>query len=96
MRRPRPPKFVARTSYRRRRLIDAARLLPVLGLFFFLLPILWRPAETPEPDTARGGIYLFSVWIVLIAAAFGLAWVLGRKETVAPDANGTDPAAGRR
>ena len=52
---------------------DAARLLPVLGLFLILLPILWRPAESPEPDTASGGVYLFAVWLILIAAAFFLA-----------------------
>ncbi len=78
MRAPTPPAFLARASYRRRRIIDAARLVPVLGLFLFMLPILWRPAETPEPDTARGGIYLFAVWSGLIVTAFVLARVLSR------------------
>ncbi len=73
MRTPAPPKFVVRSSYRRRRLIDAARLLPALGLFLFMLPVLWRTAETPEPDTARGGIYLFAAWFGLIVAAFLLS-----------------------
>ncbi|WP_347310255.1 hypothetical protein [Defluviimonas sp. SAOS-178_SWC] len=68
-----PPKFLAHRSYRRRRMIDAARLLPLLGLFLILLPILWRPAATPEPDTAPGGVYLFAVWLFLIAVAFVLA-----------------------
>ena len=45
---PTPPKFLARSSYRRRRIIDAARILPVLGLFIFLIPVLWHPADTPE------------------------------------------------
>ena len=76
----RPPKFLAHRSYRRRRMIDAARLLPVLGLFLILMPILWRPAATPEPDTARGGIYLFAVWLLLIAVAFVLARRLSREE----------------
>jgi hypothetical protein len=31
MRTPRPPLFLPRPGYRRRRLIDAARLLPVFG-----------------------------------------------------------------
>lgn len=60
---------------------DAARLLPLLGLFLILLPILWRPAESPEPDTASGGIYLFAVWLILIVAAFLLA---GRLSITAP------------
>lgn len=55
---------------------DAARLLPLLGLFLVLLPILWRPAETREPDTTSGGVYLFAVWLILIIAAFSLARLL--------------------
>lgn len=88
----RPPKFLARRSYRRRRMIDAARLLPVLGLFLFLLPILWRPAATPAPDTARGGLYLFSAWLLLIAVAFVLARRLSRAERDGEE--GAAPGAG--
>lgn len=77
---PRPPRFLARSSYRRRRAIDAARLLPAGGLFVFLLPILWHPADTPAPDTARGGLYLFAGWFLLIGAAFLLARRLARAE----------------
>jgi hypothetical protein len=55
---------------------DAARLLPLVGLFLVLLPVLWHPAETPEPDTTSGGVYLFAVWLILIIAAFFLARLL--------------------
>ena len=65
----RGPLFVAPRSYRRRRLRDAARLLPVLGTFLFLLPILWSPGQTERQDTAPDGIYLFLVWGVLIEIA---------------------------
>jgi len=58
------PLFLARQSYRRRRLADAARLLPVLGLVLFLLPVLW----TGSGGTAGGVIYLFGVWALLIVA----------------------------
>lgn len=67
------PLFLARRSYRRRRIMDAARLLPLVGLVLFLLPMLWHPGETPVPDTARGMIYLFAVWAGLILAAAALA-----------------------
>jgi len=93
MKAPRPPKFLARHSYRRRRMIDAARLLPVLGLFLVLMPILWRPAATPEPDTTRGGIYLFAVWLLLIAAAFVLARLLSSPAERGRDADATDAEA---
>ncbi|NBE08771.1 hypothetical protein [Paragemmobacter ruber] len=69
MKRTRAPLFLKRGSYRKRRLRDGARMLPVLGLFLFLLPILWSPGETAEADTATDGLYLFAVWIVLVLVA---------------------------
>lgn len=69
----RGPVFLARRSYRLRRLRDAARLLPVAGGFLLLLPILWEPPETASRSTATDGIYLFIVWVALIAAAAALA-----------------------
>jgi hypothetical protein len=73
MRRPRPPLFLPRPGYRRRRLIDAARLLPVFGGLLLLMPILWAPAETAASDTAPDGIYLFVVWAALVGVAAWLA-----------------------
>lgn len=69
----RVPLFLKRRSYRRRRLHDAARLLPVFGAFFFLLPVLWSPGSSPTHDTAPDGLYLFVVWFLLIIAAAALA-----------------------
>jgi hypothetical protein len=72
MRKPKRPLFLARAPYRRRRLRDAARLLPVVGGFLLLLPLLW----TPDSRMAlRSGdvIYFFSVWLVLIAFAAAFA-----------------------
>lgn len=73
MRNPRAPIFLARRAYRQRRLADAARLLPVVGAFLFLVPVLWNPGATGAPDTGRGAIYLFAVWALLIAGAALLA-----------------------
>lgn len=69
MKRARAPLFLKRRSYRKRRLRDAARMLPILGLFLFLVPILWDPAETLRADTAPDGLYLFGVWIGLVLVA---------------------------
>jgi hypothetical protein len=65
------PLFLARASYRRRRLRDAARLLPILGVFLLLLPLLWTP-EGRISMTSGDMIYFFSVWLFLVglAAAF--------------------------
>lgn len=81
MRDPEEPLFLARGSYRRRRLQDAARLLPWLGVFLFALPLLWTDARTTV-----GLIYLFAAWIVLI----GLTLALARR--LSPDdRRGDDP-----
>lgn len=74
----RPPVFLARRSYRRRRMMDACRMLPILGAALWMIPILWHPAETAADDTAPGIVYLFAVWIVLVALAAALSRGLTR------------------
>lgn len=76
----RGPVFLARRSYRMRRLRDGARLLPVAGTFLLLLPILWQPATTEARDTAFDGIYIFAVWAGLIIVAAILSRALGTGE----------------
>ncbi len=93
MRKPRPPLFLPRPGYRRRRLIDAARLLPVFGGLLLLLPILWAPAETAARDTAPDGIYLFVVWAVLVVVAAWLAPGLADAADEADAVSGDDEAA---
>jgi hypothetical protein len=76
MKAPRNQVFLERRSYRMRRLGDAARLLPVLGLVLFLLPLFWGPDASGQPRfTAWDGLYLFVIWGGLI----GLAAILSRR-----------------
>jgi hypothetical protein len=79
MSRPPAPIFLERRTYRRRRLIDAARLLPIAGLLLFLVPLMW--ANGPGASTARGLIYLFLIWASLILVAAWMARYLARPET---------------
>ncbi|QYZ70834.1 hypothetical protein [Neotabrizicola shimadae] len=91
--RPSSPLFLARASYRRRRLIDAARLLPLAGAFLFLLPVLWAPSDLPAGvgrDTAMDGLYLFAAWALLILAAALMA------PGLSADPPQDDPDAGQR
>ena len=74
---PREPLFLERQTYRRRRLMDAARFLPFAGAFLFLAPILWAASAR----TATGTIYLFGIWLALIVVAALLA---RRLSTTAP------------
>lgn len=87
MKRPATPLFLARASYRRRRLADAARLLPVLGGLLWTLPLVGLAANARRTSTT--GIYLFLVWLVLIVAAAVLSRALGARSQRGPE-DGTD------
>ncbi len=56
------PTFLARDSYRKRRLEDSARLVPIAGLILLLMPLLWAARS----GTSGALIYIFSVWALLI------------------------------
>lgn len=76
-----PPIFLERSGYRQRRMMDALRLLPVLGALLWLLPLFW---PTEAVVSGAGGIvtmsaamiYVFGVWGVLIVISFALRRVL--------------------
>ncbi|MFW8634208.1 hypothetical protein [Cribrihabitans pelagius] len=74
-----------RQTYRRRRLMDFARLLPVLGALLFVVPLLWPDRDPyPAPDVPSGMpmsaaiTYVFAVWAVLILAGFGFGLAVKR------------------
>ncbi len=80
MRGPRAPLFLARAVYRQRRLRDAARLLPLVGFFLLMLPLMWS-------DTAGAGrtaVYVFGVWALLIGLAAYVAPGLAQPEADTP------------
>ena len=66
--RPNTPMFLQRAGYRQRRLRDASKLVPVLGVLLLVLPLAWPVASQPEAESigASGLIYIFGVWFVLI------------------------------
>ncbi|MCF6234605.1 MAG: hypothetical protein L3J36_16135 [Rhodobacteraceae bacterium] len=75
---PRPTQalFLERQSYRRRRLVDVARLLPLLGVLLLLVPLLWQgKGEGLETPISTAITYVFAVWALLILGAglFGIA-----------------------
>lgn len=73
----RGPLFVERQSYRRRRVMDAARILPVLGFVLVLLPVLWT--QGGRMGIAGQAVYLFALWVLLILAAAVLSRALSRE-----------------
>ena len=88
MSKPPQPVFLERRTYRRRRLRDAARLLPVLGILFLLVPLLWSTGEEAPTSTARGFIYVFAIWLGLIV----VAGLLSRR-LAEPENPGQEPPA---
>lgn len=74
----RTTQFLARDTYRMRRLMDAARMLPVVGLILLLLPLMRLDSGAESPPTAAEAVYLFLVWISLIVIAFVMSLWLRR------------------
>jgi len=93
---PDGPLFLERQSYRQRRLMDAVRLLPVLGLMLWMVPLAWplaqsggEGAQDPVPMSVALK-YLFGVWGALVLTS----WLLWRRTaTVAAPADPADPHA---
>lgn len=68
--------FLARRAYRLRRMMDAARLLPVLGALAFLVPVLTAGDHPQNPMWyGRGLGLLLGMWLVLVVAS----WLIGRR-----------------
>lgn len=91
-----PPVFLERRSYRRRRMMDAVRILPVVGVLLWMLPLFW-PTDSDGPVSADtmamsdAVIYVFVVWLLLIAAGTALWWVLRRGPDAGEDATPPEP-----
>ena len=84
----RPPIFLERRGYRRRRLRDAMRLLPVLGLALWMVPLMWQtPADGPDGVRMSEALsYVFGVWALLVVLAL-VFWARTRAD---PDAAAGD------
>ena len=72
--------FVERRTYRRRRLMDIARLAPIIGALLFMIPLLWpqpeasdASAQTAYHSMSGAMIYIFSVWAALVVFSVGFS-----------------------
>jgi len=72
--------FLQPEPYRRRRLIDAARLLPVFGTFLILVPCLLLPRGIMG-TTGSVMLYVFAMWTLLIVFAAMITRYIRRAET---------------
>mgnify|MGYP003677822909 CR=1 FL=1 len=85
---PVTPLFLERGSYRRRRMMDAVRLLVVLGAGLWMIPVIW-PTDDMATDHAvpmsRALLYVFGVWFALISGSFLLTAQVRRMPPQADD-----------
>jgi hypothetical protein len=89
--------FLERAGYRQRRLRDALRMLPVLGVVLFLIPLLWRAGnQLPDsiddtvPQSVSGGtaeavVFVFASWAALIVITAVLARCIKPEVDATPD-----------
>jgi hypothetical protein len=80
MRREASPLFLERRSYRLRRLMDGARLMPFLGGGLWAVPMLWGGAAgTGGISTSQAMLYIFGVWLALTLLAAILSLFLNAR-----------------
>lgn len=75
--------FLERQSYRRRRLIDMVRMLPVIGMMLWSIPLLWPSGDTVGHRVATSDaiIFIFLVWLSMVCGAGALARVMKHSDT---------------
>jgi len=76
--------FLERRVYQNRRLGDAAKLLPIIGMLLFVMPalLLGTPGAGNETGTtALRLVYFFFVWICLIGTCATIARGLAGADT---------------
>ena len=83
-RKPAPPVFLQRASYRKRRLRDAAKLVPFLGMVLLAIPLAWTTGDPAEQIGANGVLYIFGVWLLLIVLTAVLTGLM-RADASLPD-----------
>jgi len=76
--RPKAPLFLEKALYRRRRMADALRALPVLSGALFMFPLFWRGGEAAASvPTVRVMIYIFVAWVCIAGLSGLLSYLLG-------------------
>lgn len=88
---PQSPLFLQRRSYRRRRIMDGLRMLPFLcALLWLVVPAMWpNGAEEGTSTTLSSALgYLFTIWVLAIAASFALWRRLRPEDETAQAADG--------
>lgn len=85
--------FLERDSYRMRRFMDAVRLLPLLGLALWMVPLMWAlPGELSDGERmpmSSALQYIFGVWMLMVICCWAL-WRRTRGEVQSPPSTPQD------
>lgn len=86
--------------------MDAVRLLPLLGLALWMVPLLWVTPDATQPGAALSGAlrvegaipmssalrYVFGIWVLLIIAGVALSRSLADRDPLSdPDTSDGPP-----
>ncbi len=80
-----PTVFHERRTYRRRRVMDAARVAPILALILWSVPLIWPQTGEGTVSSATALIYIFAVWGGVILLTWGLSRLLADEVDEPPD-----------
>ena len=85
------PLFLERRSYRQRRLMDAARLMPILGATLWAVPLLWGDGGGDDAgarvSNSNAMVYIFGVWVALVGLTMWVSLRL-KDDSAAPPSPG--------
>ncbi|KJZ19863.1 hypothetical protein [Loktanella sp. S4079] len=87
---PKSKIFLEQAGYRQRRVRDAVRLLPLLGIVLLSIPLLWPRLEPPEAYSSGALVYIFGVWVALIAISAFLSRTMHADDDEAAPKGGSD------
>ncbi|MGH1579213.1 hypothetical protein [Planktotalea sp.] len=70
--------FLERRSYTQRRIVDGVRILPVIALVLFMIPLIWpKGSDAGSIDSSTSTFYVFVAWCALIIAGAVIATRIG-------------------
>ncbi|MEN8895501.1 MAG: hypothetical protein ABF248_05355 [Yoonia sp.] len=72
--------FLAKDRYRKRRMRDLARAVPVIGGILLMLPLLW----SNDTLNSTAIVYVFAVWVLLIVLAAVISRLVSTDSPKAP------------
>ncbi|MCG3267341.1 hypothetical protein [Yoonia sp. I 8.24] len=77
--------FLEQAGYRQRRLRDALRFWPIFGCILLVIPLLWASEPADHALDTNALIYIFGVWVLLIAVTAIMARRLRVDDAPDPD-----------